>query len=80
MDSSWYQERLGICQKIHVYHLRHCVQHMKEFAKKESNREYVHSMHIRKRIEDCQKRLEYISSDAYLNDLKGTIGADPLVL
>jgi hypothetical protein len=80
MESDWYRERLVTCQKIRVYHLRRCVRHMKEFAKKEFNREYVCSMHIRRRIRDCQTRLEYISSDAYLCDLYGTIGADPLVI
>jgi hypothetical protein len=80
MESDWYRERLSVCQKIHVHHLRRCLRHMKEFAKKESNREYVYSMHIRRRIRDCQTRLEYISSDAYLHDLFGTIGADPLVM
>ncbi|MDR0418500.1 MAG: hypothetical protein LBH08_03680 [Puniceicoccales bacterium] len=80
MESDWYQERLAICQKIHVHHLRRCVCCMKEFAKKTSNREYVYSMHVRRRIRDCQTHLEYISSDAYLQDLYGTIGADPLVI
>ncbi|MDR0740139.1 MAG: hypothetical protein LBF34_00310 [Puniceicoccales bacterium] len=80
LESDWYRERLSVCQKIHVHHLRRCVRHMKEFAKKESNREHVYSMHIRRRILDCQVRLKYISSDAYLHDLHGTIGADPMVV
>ncbi|MDR2201114.1 MAG: hypothetical protein LBN94_03335 [Puniceicoccales bacterium] len=80
LESDWYQERLAVCQKIHVYHLRRCVRHMKTFAKKEANREYLRSMGIRRRIEESQRRLEYVSSDAYLRDLVGTIGADPTVL
>jgi hypothetical protein len=80
MASDWYQERLLVCQKVHVYHLRRCVRHMKEFAKKISNREYVRSMCIRRRIRECQERLEYTSSEAYLRDLHGTIGADPMIL
>ncbi|MDR1435564.1 MAG: hypothetical protein LBI77_04135 [Puniceicoccales bacterium] len=80
MESDWYQERLIACQKIHVYHLRRCVQHMKEFAQKEINKECVSSMNIRRRIRECQERLEYLASDAYLKDLKGTIGADPTVI
>ncbi|MDR3317189.1 MAG: discoidin domain-containing protein [Puniceicoccales bacterium] len=80
LESDWYRERLLTCQKIHVYHLRRCVRHMKEFVKKESNGEYVRSMCIRKRIQDCQERLEYITSDAYFQDLYGTIGADPMLL
>ncbi|MDR2806783.1 MAG: hypothetical protein LBB11_01335 [Puniceicoccales bacterium] len=80
LESDWYQERLAVCQKIHVYHLRRCVHHMKAFMSDEANKTYVRLMHIRKRVEDCQRRLEYISSDAYLRDLKGTIGADPTVL
>jgi hypothetical protein len=80
MESDWYQERLLTCQKIHVHHLRRCLRHMKAFAQKENNREYVRSMGIRKRIEEGQCRLEYISSERYLKDLYGTIGADPMVL
>jgi hypothetical protein len=80
LESDWYRERLSVCQKIHVYHLRRCVRHMKAFAKKEANREYLRSMGIRRRIEESQRRLEYVSSEAYLRDLMGTIGADPLVL
>jgi hypothetical protein len=71
---------LRFFEDIHVHHLRRCVRHMKEFAKRENNREYVRSMGIRRRIEDCQRQLEYLSSDRYLGDLFGTIGADPLVL
>jgi hypothetical protein len=80
MESDWYQERLLTCQTIHVHHLRRCVHHMKAFAKKEYNREYARTMSIRKRIEHCQQRLEYVSSDCYLKDLQGTIGADPMIL
>jgi hypothetical protein len=80
LASGWYRERLETCQKIRVYHLRRCIQYMREFAKKEATKEYIRTMCIRKRIRDCQNRLEYISSEVFLKDLSGTIGADFVVI
>lgn len=80
LKSDWYQERLVVCQKIHVCHLHRCLRQMKKFAAQRANTEYVHDLRIRRRIKECYERIQYMSSDRYLRDLQGTIGADPMVL
>jgi len=33
---------------------------------------------IHRKLEDAKKQLEHVSSDAYISELVGTLGADPI--
>ena len=54
--------------------------HMREFLKNPMYKNYRKGINLRDRISHCEKRIEYIMSDAYIDELRGTIGADPMVL
>lgn len=80
LASDWYHERLLVCQKIRVLHLHRCIRRMRAFIAQKANASYTRSMRIRKRVHDCYEQLKYLTSDQYLHDIEGTIGADPMVL
>jgi phosphoenolpyruvate carboxykinase (diphosphate) len=58
--------------------LKKQIQYLKEFITDSNNTVLVQNMKIDNRLLNAEKRLQHIESENYLNDLIGTIGADPL--
>jgi phosphoenolpyruvate carboxykinase (diphosphate) len=78
LSSDWYQERLEIKQQREIkLWLRHTA-HLQKFLTETSHQTPAAELHVRERLEFASNKLEQVESDAYLNSLIGTIGADPL--
>ena len=78
LQSDWYKARLLNKQKIDIkLWKKHC-KNLKRFLKLEGHEDLAESMDIQGRLEKAQKHLSKVSSNNYLESLKGTIGADIL--
>ncbi|RTZ61478.1 MAG: hypothetical protein DSZ33_00955 [Gammaproteobacteria bacterium] len=78
LKSDWYHERLEIKQQRDMELWQRHIAYLGEFLEKESHADVADKLHIKERLEAARKKLEAVSSDAYLQSLVGTIGADPV--
>ncbi|HUX91350.1 MAG TPA: hypothetical protein VMV48_11750 [Gallionellaceae bacterium] len=78
LASDWYRERLQTKQLRDVaLWLRH-VAYLDAFASRASHQDVAEKLDIKSRLETARARLEWVSGSAYLQSLRGTIGADPM--
>ncbi|MFW5822861.1 MAG: hypothetical protein ACOCU7_05690, partial [Tangfeifania sp.] len=54
------------------------IQYLESFKENPINSKLVEKMGIKQRIEKARLKLSYIESEKYIDDITGTIGADPL--
>ena len=54
------------------------MEYLKNFMDIPENEILVKQMHISNRHKKTEQRLKYVESEKYINELVGTIGADPL--
>ncbi|WP_282036308.1 hypothetical protein [Saccharicrinis aurantiacus] len=78
VNSDWYKERLALRQSQSAAFITSQLANLEDFAAQPENAELVVDMNVASRIEIAKTKLAYITSDAYMADLVGTIGADPL--
>ncbi len=78
LESDWYKERLLLRQKKEFELISNQLVYLEEFSTKEENAGLVEKMDINKRISVAKKRMDYVKSNQYLQDLVGTFGLDPL--
>ncbi len=78
IETDWYKNRLLLKQQKDIAFLRNQLAYLKNFKDQPINDELSVEMDIVSRIETVKNRLQYIRSLQYLQDLTGTIGADPL--
>ncbi|MHC1774730.1 MAG: hypothetical protein AB9834_04880 [Lentimicrobium sp.] len=78
LNSDWYTERLLHKQAIDTAYLKKSLSSLELFISGEMNSEYVEALNLRQKMENISKELEFVSSEAYIDFLTGTIGADPL--
>jgi phosphoenolpyruvate carboxykinase (diphosphate) len=78
INSDWYKERLKLKQQKDTAYLTRQVAYLEDFKAKPENAELVESMQIAKRLEKAKSILNHVKTDAYLAELVGTIGVDPL--
>lgn len=78
LASDWYALRLQTKQQrdIELWQ-RHCSS-LQNFLKLETHIDVAESLNIKRRLKDAIDKLAHIRSDAYLESLRGTIGADLL--
>lgn len=78
INSDWYKERLKIKQQKDVAFHKNQLEYLQNFVSNQENVLLVKEMNIHDRIKKVKNMLAHAESDAYLEELKGTIGADPL--
>ncbi len=78
VNSDWYKKRLLRKQEIDITTTINFVTYIKEYMAKPCNKEVISKLNLQKRLDLAEKKLAYYKSEKYLNDLVGTIGADPL--
>ena len=78
IHSEWYQRRLKLKQEKDKEFLTKQITYLELFASKPQNAEIVSEMKINDKLSHARTELEKVSSEAYLKDMVGTIGADPL--
>jgi phosphoenolpyruvate carboxykinase (diphosphate) len=79
INSSWYKERLKLKQKKALSILGKQIKYLQNFLSNVDNAALVKEMNLTERMQKAKERNDYLMSDKYLNDLVGTIGADPLM-
>lgn len=78
LQTDWYKERLKLKQKKDSAFLQKQVQYLKDFMAEPNNQVLVKKMNIDQRLKTAESRLKFVESEEYMNELFGTIGADPL--
>jgi hypothetical protein len=80
LASDWYAERLRNKQKIDINLIQRKIENLEEFIANPINESVIEEFQYNARLQDAKDTLEYYQSDAYLESLKGTIGAAPIAL
>jgi len=78
LSSDWYRERLEIKQQRDIVLWRRHVDGLRRFLNLASHADQAERLNISQRLDAAAGKLELVESDAYLESLVGTIGADPL--
>lgn len=78
LNSDWYKERIKLKQQKDIeFHTRQ-VQYLENFIGDKENALLVKEMDIHHRLDTAKNMLSHVKSGKYLDELVGTIGADPL--
>ena len=78
LESDWYRERLRSKQERDVALWHRHVAALEQFKRSGVMTASTPEFDVRSRLRDAQRELARVSSPAYLHELIGTIGADPL--
>ena len=78
VKSDWYKARLKLKQEKDVAFYKKQIAYLEDFKANKDNAILVKEMNIGERIENAKACFKHAESKEYLNDLNGTIGADPL--
>ncbi|WP_231863567.1 hypothetical protein [Cephaloticoccus capnophilus] len=77
LDSDWYHDRLTAKQRIDsAQWSTHC-SYLEAFLARDSYAAEAQRLGIATRLHAARKRLAHVQSPAYLDELRGTIGAEP---
>ena len=78
LASRWYRERLETKQVRDIALWQRHVAYLEAFAARASHRDMVERLRVPSRLEAATAKLAWVGSEAYLESLRGTIGADPM--
>ena len=78
LAGNWYAARLAAKQKIDRQLWRRHVDYLDKFLKRASHADEAARLGIADRLSRAKKTLEQVESPAYLDTLRGTIGAEPI--
>ncbi|HSC86207.1 MAG TPA: hypothetical protein VLC09_03010 [Polyangiaceae bacterium] len=78
LSSDWYRTRLATKQQREVALWRRHVASLEAFLARPGYDRESERLSIRERLEAAKKQLVHVSSAAYLDELEGTLGADPV--
>ncbi len=78
MKSDWYNDRLKIKQQKDVKLYKKQLNYLENFLSNKENEELIKEMDIHERLQKAKALLSHAESETYLQQLSGTIGADPL--
>ena len=78
LASDWYAARLAAKQKIDRALWKRHAEYLNHFLRKPSHEDIVAELGIADRLARARKTLEEIESPAYLKNLSGTLGAEPI--
>ena len=80
LQSKWYNDRLKLKQTKDSVFLEKEIQYLEDFMANPNNQVLIEEMQIKHQIDKANKQLKSVKSVKYLEDLVGTIGADPLFI
>jgi len=78
LGSKWYAERLTAKQGIDQHLWQRHVDYLERFVKKTGYADEAARLGISARLARARKTLEEVGSSAYLESLRGTLGAEPM--
>lgn len=78
INSEWYTERLKLKQLKDIKFYKSQISYLEDFMNDTNNKDLIIEMNIEDRLAFVKTQYNKVKSSAYLNELIGTIGADPL--
>ena len=78
LSSDWYRERLAKKQEVEIKRWSDCVIYLESFLESPHRSEAAREMRLPSRLKFAQEQLARVSSAGYLDELVGTVGADPI--
>jgi len=78
INSKWYQARLVKKQNREIALWKRHVEYLEAFMNRPGYDSKAKRLQVSDRLEEAKKELEFVSSPAYLTQLVGTLGADPI--
>ena len=78
LQTDWYKKRLLLKQTKDSVFMEKQIAYLTDFMAHANNEILAAEMQIAKRIEKAKNELKFIESEKYIQNLVGTIGADPL--
>jgi len=78
INSKWYKARLTKKQKRESGLWKQNVEYLTDFLGRPGYNHTAQKLNIAEKLEEAKKELEFVNSDAYLQQLVGTLGADPI--
>jgi hypothetical protein len=79
LKSDWYKQRLIVKQERDVELSMRKIKALEDFMNRPGYAVEAERLGIHNRLREAQKELTHVSSEEYLKELEGTIGADPIV-
>lgn len=78
LKSNYYRQRLVNKQKKEVALIERQIPYLESFLSRPGYELEAERLNIKGRLEAAKQRLAYVKTDAYVDSLVGTLGADPL--
>ncbi len=78
LASDWYRERLETKQHREIALWKRHVTNLQVFTSRSSHQDLAEKLDIKGRLQVANAKLEWVSGKAYLQSLRGTIGANPV--
>ena len=78
LASDWYAARLAAKQKVDRHLWRRHIDYLDKFLKLPSHTDEAERLDIAGRLTQARKTFDHVNSPAYLESLRGTIGAEPI--
>ena len=78
LSSDWYKKRLVVKQERDIALWKRHIDYLQTFLDRESHADEARRLHIAEQLNIANKKLKQVSDPAYLEELVGTLGADPM--
>ncbi len=78
LNSDWYKKRLLLKQERDVAFWSSNIQYLENVLNLKNYQETARQLSLSARLDKARRQLQHVGSEAYLKELTGTIGADPL--
>lgn len=80
LQSDWYRERLDAKRFADIRLWTRHKEYLIEYCKKETHADVVDRMDLVQRTRQATERLQFFSSNEYLERIQGTLGTDPMLV
>ena len=78
LSSDWYHRRLEVKQERDIALWKRHINYLTNYLERESHAEEAKRLKISKQLKIAEEKLVQVSDKVYLEDLVGTLGADPM--
>lgn len=78
VNSDWYKHRLNVKQERDIKFWNQTIAYLEDAMGRENLKEAVQKLELESKLKTARKELAHVQSEAYLEELYGTLGADPL--
>ncbi|MDX2506268.1 MAG: hypothetical protein QNL62_17560 [Gammaproteobacteria bacterium] len=78
LSSNWYRRRLAVKQERDIALWQRHINYLSDFLERESHADEAGRLKISEQITIARDKLERVSNKTYLDELAGTLGADPM--